>query len=149
MKIKGVILTIIIGCLLFLPTNVFSQNTITFSTVGQQFGVMDCDHFWLSNTPSDGGIYFEQRCENPSSATVGMLIFRSNAMHGQVWGQIGTEDISPFNPVAGRVSFNNIPGSGMKYIKIRYSKHSPSTVPIEILVNNEKQMDYLPANQGS
>ena len=147
MYLKNCIL--ILNILLLHIHSTLAQNTLKFSTEGQRFGVMDLDHFWLSNSPSEEGIYFEKRGESISGSTVGMPIFRSNAKHDQVWGQIGTEEKSGFSAKSGAVWYDNIPGSGTKYLKLRYSKHSPSTVPMEIFINDKKQAEYLPVDQGN
>ena len=112
MNIKKTRLYIICAMLSLFTSLAFSQHKITFSTPGQKFGVVDLDHFWLSNTPNDSGIYFERKCENPSSASVGQKIARSNALNFSVWGQFGVEGFPPWNPKSGSVTYDNVAGSG-------------------------------------
>jgi len=149
MKLSYCVYLIVLFLIVLLLIDAFSQNSIMFFTAGQQNGVADLDHFWISPTKDKNNICFEQRMEHPSDHTVGDEAGRFNAIDDFVWDQFGCENHDPWSATSGSVSYNNIPCTGKQYIKILYSKHSSSNVKIDILVNNVKQKDFTPENQGS
>jgi len=126
-----------------------AQNSIKFYTDGQQYGVADLDHFWISATKDKNNCCFEQRMEHPDENTVGHEAGRTNAKDGFVWDQFGCGSTDPYPSKSGYVRYNNVTCEGKQYIKIAYSKHSPSNVPIEILVNDKKQAEFIPVDQGN
>lgn len=141
---------IIVVSLALFPNNVFSQNNvIKFYTDGQKYGVADLDYFWLSKAATVDSVYFKKNIERCDSSTVGKEIWRSNAKDLTVWGQFGTIERANYPQKSGSIWFFNISGKGINYIKIRYSKHSDSTVPIQIFINNKKQAEFIPKNQAN
>ncbi len=124
-------------------------SSIIFYTEGQQFGVADLDHFWIAHGPCQESIYYSRTCQDPSASTVGKKITRTNALDSLVWGQFGTQEVGKLYPSKeGEVRYNQIPGKGEKYIKIRYSKNTVSTTPILIFINGKKVAEFMPENQG-
>jgi hypothetical protein len=80
---------------------------------------------------------YERESENPDASTIGQTLQRSNASGGQVHGQFGTVPAWPAK--SGYVKYNIISFSLMSRwrLKVRYSKYSPSSVPILIFLDNE------------
>ena len=80
------------------------------------------------------------------------MIWRSNATSSKVHGQFGTIADSPWPPKSGYVKYNNIdiPQTDHLYLKLRYSKYSPSFAPILIYVDDEPtpRATLYPKNQG-
>lgn len=101
-------------------------------------------------TPTPGLWSFERECEHPDNATVGNTINRSNASGLLVHGQFGTVPAWP--PQSGYVQYDNISLSqtGELYVKLRYSKHSPTTIPIFVFLDDEQSARAAinPSNQG-
>ena len=89
-------------------------------------------------TPTPGLWSFEREFEFPDEATVGLTIDRSNASGLLVHGQFGT--VPAWLPKAGYIQYNNItlPQTDTLYLKLRYSKYSPSTVPIFVFLDDEQ-----------
>jgi hypothetical protein len=91
--------------------------------------------------------------EFPDEYTVGQMIFRSNASDGKVHGQFGTTSESPWPPQSGYVKYTGIgtPQIDHLYLRVRYSKHSPSSVPIRVFIDNEPtpRATFYPDDQGS
>jgi DNA-binding CsgD family transcriptional regulator len=83
---------------------------------------------------------YERECEYPDEFTVGQTIGRSNATGSSVHGQFGTTDGDPWSALPGYVTYKNIstPKIDQLYLKLRYSKNSPSSVPILIYLDDEK-----------
>lgn len=83
---------------------------------------------------------YERECEYPNEYTVGQTIGRSNANGSSVHGQFGTTNGDPWLSLPGFVTYNNIstPKIEQLYLKLRYSKNSPSSVPILIYIDDEK-----------
>jgi len=82
---------------------------------------------------------YERECEYPDEATVGQMIWRSTASDSKVHGQFGTTAGSPWPAQSGYVTYKNIsiPQIDQLYLKLRYSKNSPSSVPILIYMDDE------------
>ncbi len=101
-------------------------------------------------TPTPGSWSFERECENPDEATVGVKIDRSNASGLLVHGQFGTVPAWPAK--SGYVQYNDIlvPQTGELYLKLRYSKYSPSIVPIFVFLDEEQsaRVTINPGNLG-
>ncbi len=95
---------------------------------------------------------YERECEHPDAYTVGQTIARSNASGAAVHGQFGSTNVSPWLALAGYVTYKNIstPRVEQLYLKVRYSKNSPTTVSIFITVDNEKdpRASFTPKDQG-
>jgi DNA-binding CsgD family transcriptional regulator len=96
---------------------------------------------------------YERECEYPDAQTVGQTIPRSNASGAGVHGQFGTMNSAPWSAKSGDVSYKNItlPRLGQLYLKIRYSKNSPSAVPILIYLDGEQtpRASFAPKNLGN
>jgi hypothetical protein len=95
---------------------------------------------------------YTREAEYPDEYTTGQSIPRSNASGSTVHGQIGTTYGSPWSAVAGIIKYNNIPliqGDDVE-LELRYSKYSPSSVPILIYLDNEAapRAAFYPRNQG-
>ena len=82
---------------------------------------------------------YERECEYPDEATVGQMMQRPNASGAKVHGQFGTTASPPFPGQSGYVIYKNInlPPLDQLYLKLRYSKFSPSSVPILVYLDNE------------
>lgn len=82
---------------------------------------------------------YEREFEHPDEYTVGQTIGRSNASESNVHGQFGAMVDAPWPAQFGYVTYNNIktPKLDQLYLKIRYSKNSPSFIPILIYVDDE------------
>jgi len=91
-------------------------------------------------------------CAFPSQSTVGQLIWRSGASAGKVHGQFGTSAVSPFPAKAGYVRYANIsmPATARLFLIVRYSKYSPSSVPILVYLDDEPspRASFYPRDQG-
>jgi hypothetical protein len=96
---------------------------------------------------------YERECEYPDEATVGQMILRSTASDSKVHGQFGAASGSRWPAKSGHVTYKNIrtPRIDHLYLKLRYSKHSPSSVPILIYIDNEPtpRATLHPINRGS
>lgn len=94
-----------------------------------------------------------RECENPDEYMVGQMIWRSNASGLRVHGQFGCEGSSPWPAKAGYVKYNTVELRSIDhlYLIVRYSKHSASTTPIEIYLDEEAQprATFIPENQGN
>jgi len=82
---------------------------------------------------------WSRECENPDEATVGRMIWRSNASGSQVHGQFGAAGNAPWPAQAGFVKYQSIdmPALDQVYLKLRYSKYSSASVPILIYLDDE------------
>lgn len=93
---------------------------------------------------------YEREGEYPDKSTVGQMLQRSNAMASKVHGQFGTVPAWPAQ--SGFVKYNNIkiPQTKHLYLKLRYSKYSPASVPILIFIDNETtpRFAFVPNDQG-
>jgi len=93
-----------------------------------------------------------RECEYPDKDTVGQMVWRSNASGSKVHGQLGTAAGAPWPAKPGYVEYNNlnIPGLDALYLELRYSKDSPSTVPILVYVDDEatQRATLYPVDQG-
>jgi hypothetical protein len=96
---------------------------------------------------------YERECEFPDEATVGQMIQRSSASGSKVHGQFGTTANSPWPAKPGHVKYDDItiPQLDRLYLKLRYSKHSPSSVPILIYLDDETspRVAFDPIDQGN
>jgi hypothetical protein len=103
-------------------------------------------------TPRAASGEFKREAENPDQSSVGQLIRRSNASGGQVHGQIGCTSDSPWSARSGYVKYTNLqtPQTDHLYLVLRYSKNSPSSVPVDIYVDEETQprASFRPDDQG-
>lgn len=92
-------------------------------------------------TPSATGTTWtwSRECEKPDEATVGQMIWRSNASGSQVHGQFGAAGYEPWPAQAGYVKYStiDIPALDQVYLKLRYSKYSSASVPILIYLDDE------------
>jgi DNA-binding CsgD family transcriptional regulator len=106
---------------------------------------------WILVRPSKPAWTYEREGEYPDESTVGMVLQRSDASDQMVYGQFGTVAAWPAKP--GYVKYNNIetPQADHLYFKLRYSKHSSSTVLILIYLDNElsPRTTIMPVDQGS
>jgi hypothetical protein len=101
-------------------------------------------------TPTPGMV--SRECEYPDEDTVGQMVWRSNASGSKVHGQFGTTADAPWPAKSGYVNYNNlnIPQLDRLYLKLRYSKYGPSSVPILIYVDDEPtpRATFYPLDQG-
>ena len=76
----------------------------------------------------------KREAEHPDQSSVGQTIPRSNASGGQVHGQIGCTSDSPWAAKPGYVKYADLktPQTDHLYLVLRYSKHNPSSVPVDI-----------------
>jgi hypothetical protein len=67
------------------------------------------------------------------------MIWRSNASGTQVHGQFGAAGNAPWPAKSGLVKYQaiDIPALDQMYLKLRYSKYSPASVPILIYLDDE------------
>ncbi len=95
---------------------------------------------YLITRPSPWESY-ERECEYPDQATVGQLIYRSNASGAKVHGQFGTTADAPWPAKSGYVVYKgiSIPQTGQLYLKLRYSKNTPSAAPILVYLDDEPE----------
>lgn len=100
-------------------------------------------------TPSPTPWSYKREAENPSTSTVGKKINRTNACQKRVHGQFGTEDIPGFPSKAGLVEYADIdiPETDVLYFKMRYSKNSSSSTPIEIYIDDNLRTSFRPFDQ--
>lgn len=93
-----------------------------------------------------------RECENPDESSVGQTMDRSNALGSKAHGQFGTAVGSMWPAKPGYVKYNNIstPQLDRGYLKLRYSKYSPSTVPILVYLDSEAspRATIHPLDQG-
>lgn len=91
-------------------------------------------------------------CEDPDESTVGQTLARPDALERKVHGQFGTAVSSTWPAKPGYVSYAHlfIPALDHLYLRLRYSKYSPSTVPILIYLDNEPtpRATLYPLDQG-
>jgi serine/threonine protein kinase len=103
-------------------------------------------------TPTPPWVY-EREAENPDQNTVDQVIQRSNASGSQVHGPFGTKPAPEWPSKPEFVKYNNInmPQMNHLYLELRYSKYSPSSVPILIFIDNEStpRVRFYPIDQGS
>jgi hypothetical protein len=96
---------------------------------------------------------YEREAENPDQKTVDQVIQRSNASSSQVHGPFGTQPAPNWPPKPEFVQYDNInmPDTNHLYLKLRYSKYSPPSVPIQIFIDNEStpRARFYPIDQGS
>jgi DNA-binding CsgD family transcriptional regulator len=95
---------------------------------------------------------YERECEHPDEFIGGQMIGRSNASGSTVFGQFGTTSDAPWPALPSSVTYKNIntPYVEQLYMKMRYSKNSPSSVPILVFIDDEKnpRAAFYPTDQG-
>ena len=93
-------------------------------------------YLWLRPASWDG---YTRECEGPNEATVGQSMSRENASSATVHGQFGTTGAPPYPALEGQVIYRDIPTPRLArvYLKLRYSKDSPTSVPIQVFVDDE------------
>jgi hypothetical protein len=93
-----------------------------------------------------------KECEGPDESTVGQTMARSNASGSKVHGQFGTTAAGPWPAKSGYVKYNHItiPATDHLHLTLRYSKYSPSSVPILITIDDEStpRAIFYPVDQG-
>jgi hypothetical protein len=95
-------------------------------------------------------VQYERECENPDASTVGRNIARSRASGRLVHGQFGTTSSPPWPAQPGYVEYEvETPQMDHLYLTLRYSKYSPSTVPIDCYVDGQLKASFTPSNQRS
>lgn len=98
------------------------------------------------------GWEYKREAENPDQSSVGQTISRSNAAGGQVHGQIGCASDSPWPAKPGFIKYTEIetPQTDHLYLVLQYSKYSPSSMPVEIYVDEETKprATFHPEDQG-
>jgi DNA-binding CsgD family transcriptional regulator len=134
------------------PGSFFDKYKIPLS-VGAVLALAAIIVFYLSTLKPKGWKKYERECEYPDAATVGQTIGRSNASGSNVHGQFGTTNASPWPALAGFVIYKNIttPKVDQLYLKVRYSKNSPTSVSILIFMDDETnpRAAFSPRNQGN
>ena len=94
---------------------------------------------------------YVRECEYPDESTGGQIIGRSAASGDLVLGQFGSINVDPWSAMAGNVIYKNIimPRVGQLYLKLRYSKNSPPSIPILVYLDDEKtpRASIFPENQ--
>jgi len=94
---------------------------------------------------------YEREARFPDEHTVGQTIARSNAYRQEVHGLFGAAQAWPAR--SGFVRYENIlvPKNKTLYLKLRYSKHSPPSVPISIFLDAETtpRASLFPEDQGN
>ena len=127
-------------------------HSIRLYTGGQRFGVADLDQFRLEALPIPD-FHLEREAEGPDSATVGITIPRSGASERAVHGQFGTRATTySYVAQAGEIQYTNlnIPALCKLFLKLRYSKNTVASTPIEIYLDDEAtpRASFVPVNQG-
>ena len=93
---------------------------------------------------------YEREAELSDAFTVGQVMDRSEASGGKVHGQFGTVAAWPAQP--GSVTYNEITllETADLYLKLRYSKNSPTSVPILVFLDGETipRQSLFPKDQG-
>jgi DNA-binding CsgD family transcriptional regulator len=106
---------------------------------------------WSLVRPGKPAWTYEREGEYPDEFTVGQVIQRPAASKEMVHGQFGTVAAWPAKP--GYLKYTGIetPLSDHLYLKFRYSKHSESSVPILIYLDDESKprAAVVPVNQSS
>ena len=96
---------------------------------------------------------YEREFEHPDEYTVGQMIGRSNASGSNVYGQFGTTVDAPWPAQFGYVIYNNIktPKVGQLFLEMRYSKDSPSSIPVLIYIDEEPnpRVTFYPTDLGN
>lgn len=95
----------------------------------------------------------ERESERPDESSVGRMIPRSAASDSMVHGQFGTLSVTPFPAQAGAVTYRGIyiPRDGRWFLRLRYSKYSPASAPIQVFLDDEPLARAVlhPVDQGS
>ncbi len=103
--------------------------------------------------PSPGMWTISRECEDRAEPTVGQTLERPHASGLLVHGQFGTISTAPWSPQGGAVRYAGIvlPEAKRLYLRLRYSKFSPASVPVAIYLDDEaspRAVRYL-VDQGS
>lgn len=108
---------------------------------------------YSSTSKPKGWKQYERECEYPDEATVGQTIARSNASGVNVYGQFGSINADPWTAQPGYVRYQNIstPNVEALYLKVRYSKNSPTAAPIYVSIDDEitPRASFSPKDQGN
>jgi DNA-binding CsgD family transcriptional regulator len=82
---------------------------------------------------------YERECEYPDESSVGQVMWRSNASGQKVHGQFGVKVDPVWSAQNGYVVYKNIrlPRLERLYLNLRYSKNSPSSVPVLVYLDDE------------
>jgi len=137
MKVKANKISTLILVLALVSGITEAQNVVMeLYTQGQQYAVINGDHFWVASAPNDTAIFGESPMENWDSISSGLAIMRSNALDGYVLGEWGCYSNWPYNPRPASAWYT-VPtnGNDTVYIKFRYSKYCPPLASIEIYIN--------------
>lgn len=96
---------------------------------------------------------YEREGEQFDESTVGEPGERSEASGGIAYLRLGCINRDPWTAQTGYVKFNGIeiPASDHLFARVRYSKHSQSTVTVQILLDDERvaRAKFTPEDQGS
>jgi DNA-binding CsgD family transcriptional regulator len=95
---------------------------------------------------------YTRESEHPDISSGGQTIDRSKASGKNVFGQFGAMSVAPWSSQPGFVIYQNIllPNVDRLYLKLLYSKKSPSSVPIQIYLDNNEipSATFFPSDQG-
>jgi DNA-binding CsgD family transcriptional regulator len=82
---------------------------------------------------------YTRECEFVDEHTVGQVIARSKASGAKVLGQFGSTSEVPWPAKSGYVVYKaiNLPQVDQLFLKLQYSKNSPTTNPILIFIDDE------------
>lgn len=90
-----------------------------------------------------------RQCEYPDQSDVGMKIWRSQASNLLVHGQFGTVDHPPYPAREGSVWYTlEVRETSELFLRLRYSKHSESVVPIQCYVDAQLRAEVMPDPTG-
>ncbi|MCK4398128.1 MAG: hypothetical protein KAV25_03980 [Methanophagales archaeon] len=107
---------------------------------------------YIRSALDKGYSIFTRECEYPDEYTVGGMIWRGGAYGSKVHGQFGCGN-GYSSAKDGYVKYNTteLYSAEHLYLVLRYSKHSPSTTPIKIFLDEEAnpRSSVIPENQGS
>jgi len=127
---------------------------------GQKVPILRAGSALLSpyTDPATGMLFeslYERECENPDESDIGQTMARPNASGGAAHAQFGTTSDEPWPAKAGSVKYSGIQlplsSDHPVYLKLRYSKFSPSSTPIMIYINDETvpRVTFYPKDQGN
>ncbi len=93
---------------------------------------------------------YEVECETAEDYTVGTPIWRSNASGLKAHGQFGAIDEAPWSAKEGHVLYGGIdfPYKGILMMRLRYSKHNSTSVPIDVYIDDQLRASFYPVDQG-
>ncbi len=122
-------------------------SILRFEVDGRAHGVFECDQLEFSSTADPTNLCYSRQGEHCSDWSTGVLMPRSNAYHNYTHGRIG----STASAVAesGYVEYDNIPGYGRVYYRIRYSRYNSGTDDVRIFLNDVQVGVFNPQNTGN